>query len=109
MGFLSILFGGGAKTDLPAMIRDGALLIDARSQTEFQGGFIKDAINLPHDVIRTKISAVESDKNRPIVVYCQSGGRSAMAVHALKKEGYVNVENGGGIGKLSRQLEQHHG
>ncbi len=109
MGLLSKLFGGSTKTDLPAMMRDGALLIDARSPPEFQGGSIEGAINLPHDIIGTKISTIESDKNRPIVIYCQSGGRSAMAVHALKKAGYTHVENGGAIEALTRQLEQHHG
>lgn len=106
MGLLSMLFGGGAsKADLPALIRDGALLIDARTPAEFAGGYIDGAINIPHNIVSSKITSIEADKERPIVIYCQSGGRSAKAVGALKKVGYTNVENGGAIGMLSRQIE----
>lgn len=105
MGFLSNLFSGGAsKADLPQLIKDGALLIDARGPQEFAGGHIEKAVNIPHNMIAQKISEHAGDKSRSIVVYCHSGGRSAMAVHALKKAGYTQVENGGGIQMLSRQL-----
>ncbi|MDF7801902.1 rhodanese-like domain-containing protein [Pontiellaceae bacterium B1224] len=105
MGFLSSLFGGGAnKADLPQLIKDGALLIDARGPQEFAGGHIEKAVNIPHNIIAHKIGEHAADKYRPIVIYCHSGARSAMAVHALKKAGYTQVENGGGIHKLSRKL-----
>lgn len=105
MGFWSNLFSGGAsKADLPQIIKDGALLIDARGPQEFSGGHIAGAINIPHNMISHKIGEYAVDKTRPIVVYCHSGGRSAMAVHALKNAGYTQVENGGGFHMLSRQL-----
>ena len=110
MGILTTLFGGGAsKADLPALIRDGALLIDARSPIEFASGSIDGAINIPHNLIVSEIGSVESNKERPVVVYCQSGGRSRMAAGALKNAGYTNVENGGGIKMLLRQLEMSRG
>ena len=106
MGLLSLLFGGGAsKADLPAMIHDGALLIDARSPHEFSGGHIEGAVNIPHHLISEKIAGHETDPSRPIVVYCHSGGRSALAVKALKKAGYQQVENGGAFSMLRRQIE----
>jgi phage shock protein E len=108
MGLFSTLFGG-RNADLPAMIRGGALLIDARTPAEFRSGHIEGAVNLPHNVIGTHISQIEADQSRPIVVYCQSGGRSAMAVGALKRAGYNTVENGGAIARLKRQLEQTNG
>lgn len=105
MGFLANLFSGGAsKADLPQLIKDGALLIDARGPQEFSGGHIEKAVNIPHNMITHKIGEHAAEKSRPIVVYCHSGGRSAMAVNALKKAGYTQVENGGGMQMLSRQL-----
>jgi phage shock protein E len=105
MGLLSILFGGRAnKADLPQLIKDGALLIDARSSQEFAGGHIEGAVNIPHNVMAQTIHTQTTDKNRSIVIYCHSGMRSAMAVAALKRAGYAVVENGGGIEKLRRQL-----
>jgi rhodanese-related sulfurtransferase len=105
MGFFSNLFGGGAsKADLSQLIEDGALLIDARSPQEYAGGHIEGAVNIPHNVIAQTIHTKTSDKKRAIVVYCQSGGRSAMAVTALKRAGYALVENGGAIDMLRRQL-----
>lgn len=105
MGFLSNLFSGGAdKANLPQLIQDGALLIDARGPQEFAGGHIENAVNIPHDRIAQKIGDHEADKSRSIVVYCHSGARSAMAVRALKKTGYTQVENGGGIHALNRRL-----
>lgn len=105
MGFLSNLFSGGAsRADLPQLIKDGALLVDARGPQEFSGGHIEKAVNIPHNIIEHKIGEHAADKAQPIVVYCHSGGRSAMAVRALKKAGYTQVENGGGIHMLQRQL-----
>ncbi|MDF7824358.1 rhodanese-like domain-containing protein [Pontiellaceae bacterium B12227] len=107
MGFWSDLFTGGAsKADLPQMIKDGALLIDARTPQEFAGGHINGAVNLPHNVICGHIEKHSRNKDDSIVIYCQSGARSLMAVRALQKAGYTQVENGGSIGMLSRQLER---
>lgn len=105
MGLLSKLFGGGAeKVDFIELINNGALLIDARTEVEFSGGHIEGAINIPHNIIGQKIGAHENNLERPIVVYCQSGGRSAMAAGALKKAGYKNVADGGGIQALQNEL-----
>ena len=105
MGFWSnLLTGGASKADLPQLIKDGALLIDARSPQEFSGGHIEGAVNIPHTIISHKIGDHAADQSRSIVVYCHSGARSSMAVHALKKHGYTQVENGGAFGMLQRQL-----
>lgn len=105
MGFWSdLLTGGASKADLPQLIKDGALLIDARSPQEFSGRHIAGSINIPHNLCALKIGEHETNKDRSIVVYCQSGGRSFMAVKALRKAGYTSVENGGSIDMLQRQL-----
>jgi rhodanese-related sulfurtransferase len=42
--------------------------------------------------------------DRPIIVYCAAGARSAQAQHFLQNAGYTNVENGGGLSHMMRRL-----
>lgn len=83
------------------LVKDGAILIDARSPSEFKAGHIKGAINIPHSEIENnhkKISELTQDnKTKAIVVYCQSGRRSQIAKEKLKEIGYIKVVNHGGI------------
>ena len=81
-------------------IDSGALLIDVRTQQEFDAGHLDEAILIPFDQIGNRIENVESDKERDIVVYCRSGRRSGIAKETLEKMGYKNVTNGGGLNDL---------
>lgn len=83
-----------------AAIGQGALLVDVRGEQEFQGGHLDGAINIPHDRISQHLGRFGTDKSRPIVVYCLSGGRSALAKAVLTRQGYTQVINGGGYGSL---------
>ena len=105
MGWLSNLFSRGSKPDVAAMVSEGALLLDVRGAEEFATGSIPGAINIPHDQVAARIGAVESNTARPVVVYCLSGGRSAMAVAALQRAGYSTVVNAGGIAEARKVLE----
>jgi phage shock protein E len=107
-GFLANLFSCGAaeKVDLPELVQSGALVIDVRTPGEFSGGAVKGALNIPYDEIARKISNVESDKSRPIIVYCRSGARSGAAKKSLDRAGYTQVVNGGGFSKVRKLLGQ---
>ena len=75
---------------------DGAVLLDVRTSEEYRDGHIDGSVNIPLD----RISSVENtikDKNTPLYVHCYSGIRSGQAVSYLKKIGYENVRNIGGI------------
>lgn len=76
----------------------GATVVDVRSEAEFRGGGYRGAINLPLQVLSAKLDRIP--RNRPVVVYCASGARSAMAVRILKKAGYADVSNAGGLHHL---------
>ena len=104
----NMLFRGGADkdADIPALVKNGALLIDTRTAGEFTGGHIEGAINIPYDIIGNVISNYEADKSRPIVVYCHSGARSASAKKQLQHAGYTYVVNGGGLHHMVRALGQ---
>ena len=55
---------------------DGAVVIDVRTQGEYNQGHLKDAVLIPYDVIKGRINEYVKDKNQKIVVYCRSGRRS---------------------------------
>lgn len=73
-----------------------AVLLDVRSREEYRGGHVPGSVNIDVSEIE-KASSVISDKATPIFAYCLSGSRSGLAVSALKRMGYTNVKNIGGI------------
>lgn len=72
------------------------LLLDVRTQEEYDEGHIPGAVCLPNEEI-TADMPVAFDKSAEIMVYCQSGSRSAEAAEKLKTLGYTNVSDMGGI------------
>ena len=73
------------------------IIIDARTQEEFDQGHIKNAIMIPEYEIEEKAPSLLSDKDQLILVYCRSGRRSKIAAEALVELGYTNVKEFGGI------------
>jgi len=69
------------------------LLLDVRSQGEWDEGHAYGAVHIPHSEITDKAPALLKDKNQEIKVYCRSGGRAGKAKAALEALGYTNVEN----------------
>lgn len=86
------------------------LYVDVRSAGEFAGGHLDGALNVPFDQLSARAAEL-GDASREIVLYCASGGRSAMACVLLKQLGFARVRNGGGIGALSltcgRPIRRH--
>lgn len=73
-----------------------ATVVDVRSSAEYDHGHFPGAINIPFDQVGQRIGDFMEMKT-PIVVYCKSGNRSAMAAHLLKQYGITQVYNGGGL------------
>ncbi len=74
------------------------VLLDVRTQAEYESGHIARAVLLPYDEITAKTAAaIIPAKDATIIVYCRSGRRSAIAVAELKKLGYSKVLDLGGI------------
>jgi rhodanese-related sulfurtransferase len=61
---------------LPALLKEGAQVVDVRSAAEFAGGHALGSVNIPLQEI--DVRAQELDRNRPVIVCCASGTRSAM-------------------------------
>lgn len=81
-----------------------AVLLDVRSPGEFASGHIDGALNVPLDRLAHDIAQAVPDRATPLVLYCQSGGRSGMACQVLRQLGYTQLNNGGGVGALALQL-----
>ncbi len=70
-----------------ALVEQGALLLDVRTPSEFQEGHVPRAMNIPVQELAARLHEVGPTR-RPVVVYCRSGGRSAVATDLLTKAGY---------------------
>ena len=66
-------------------------LVDVREKEEQQKGIIPGAVGIPRGVLELNIDQVTTDKEKPIVLYCGGGSRSALAAQSLKKMGFRNV------------------
>ena len=82
--------------DLETKIKAGARIIDVRTAEEFNEEHYPNALNIPVDQIRQRLTEF-GEKSAPIVVYCVSGARSAFAARLLKSAGYTDVINAGGL------------
>jgi rhodanese-related sulfurtransferase len=81
-----------------------ALLLDVRDTAEVtSGGKLKGALNVSRGMLEfradsgTSYHNPEMRQDRPVVVYCASGGRSALAAKTLQEMGYTEVYNLGGF------------
>ena len=78
-------------------IEEGYIILDVRTQEEYDQGHIPGAIVISHEEIAEKAEEVLTDKDQLILVYCRSGRRSKIAAEALVELGYTNIKEFGGI------------
>ena len=76
---------------------EGYVILDVRTQEEYDQGHIPGAILIPDTEIKAKAENVLADKTQLILVYCRSGRRSKLASEALVELGYTNIKEFGGI------------
>jgi phage shock protein E len=80
------------------MVAEGALLLDVRTPGEYAAGHLEGAVNVPVQVLATRLDELGAHE-RPIVVYCRSGHRSANAAALLRDAGFTDVHD---LGAMSR-------
>lgn len=73
-------------------------LIDVRTKEEFKEGHVKGSVNIPLDTLPNRFQSALPKKDQTIFVICLSGGRASDATAYLKRVGYTNVHNIGGVG-----------
>lgn len=73
----------------------GGALIDVREPGEYLAGHLPGALNIPRGVLEFKIgdNATLANKDLPIVLYCKTGGRAALAAVNLQRMGYQHVRS----------------
>ena len=87
----------GAEAKALMDSESGYIIIDARTQEEYDQGHIPGAILIPEYEIADRAEKELPDKDQLILVYCRSGRRSKIAAKELVKLGYTNVKEFGGI------------
>lgn len=70
----------------------GALLLDVRTPSEFAGGHLEGAVNIPVDELPARKAEITA--GREVVVYCRSGRRSAIAADLLRDAGHKVLDIG---------------
>jgi len=102
MSFFSSLFGGGAEVERAReLLQRGATILDVRSPAEFASGHVDGAVNIPVDVLGSRLAQL-GPKTRPVVLYCRSGARSAAAASMLKQAGYSEIADVGAMSNFPR-------
>src|SRR5688500_16365359 len=88
--------------DVATLVREGAVIVDVRTQQEFQGGHIAGSKNIPLDTVKKELEKLKKI-NKPIVTVCRSGNRSAVARSILSSAG-IKAYNGGPWTDLKSKL-----
>lgn len=85
-------------------LKKGALVIDVRSESEFQERHLPGAMNIPLNRLGEEIARRAPNKEQALLLHCLSGTRSGMGTSVLKKMGYQNVFNLGSYGRAEKIL-----
>lgn len=102
---LSMLIGGPIRQSLLGISsipiaqaiqlvnRQSGIIVDVREPDEFKSGHIPRAINVPLSTLKSRVNELEKYKDKPVIVCCRSGQRSAQAAVSLRKQGFNTVHN----------------
>ncbi len=78
--------------------RNDAVVLDVRTDKEFNEGHIINSIHIPQANVKDRIAELEKYKHKPIIVGCRSGQRSGQVCGKLKKQGFDHIYNlAGGV------------
>lgn len=67
------------------------LILDVRSPREYKNGHVPGAINIPHDMLDSRLVELGSHINKDVVLYCGSGGRVVIAANILRSAGFSRL------------------
>ena len=98
-------FAAFAEDALKTSNDSNSILVDVRSDAEWNDGYIETAIHIPLNELIEKIELIAKNKEQRIYLYCRSGNRSGKAEQALQNNGYINARNIGGINEASSKLQ----
>ena len=83
---------------------DDYKIVDVRTVSEYNSGHIPNAICIPNESIDENVTAILTDKEQTLLVYCRSGNRSKQASQKLAELGYTNIYEFGGVNTWEGEL-----
>lgn len=86
----------GGKKLAPAeavrLINDrDARIVDVRPTADFKKGHLLGALSIPHDKLKDRLTELDKDKSRPVILYCALGGTARESALLLKNAGYTEA------------------
>lgn len=102
MGLLDFLGFGNKSKNIKDFMDRGAIIVDVRTYEEFASGHIQGSKNFPLQTITSKVNEIKK-WNKPVIVCCRSGMRSAQANSILNQRG-IECINGGGWESLQLKI-----
>ena len=101
MGFLDFIFGA-KKRQVETYLKNGAIILDVRTQREWDKGHIENSKHIPLGDLQNHVDELKQ-LNKPFIVCCQSGVRSSKAAKFLNLNN-IEATNGGGWINLNKKL-----
>lgn len=88
---------------LDKLIKNGAVILDVRTEKEYETGHIAGSHNISLGEIRERY--IELDPNKTYITVCSHGLRSVKVEHILKEKGFKKVHNGGAWSDLQKSFD----
>lgn len=85
------------KIELDKDAKEKVLVIDVRPEEEYDQGHLTHAINIPLDDLEEELPRLEEFKEKSIIVYCNTGKKSAQAAQLLLDNGFKDVKDAQGV------------
>jgi phage shock protein E len=79
------------------------LILDVRTLEEYAAGHVAGTVHIPLDQLEQRWQEIAQYRDQPIIVYCRTGRRSAVAIDLLATKGFSRLENGGGVSQMARR------
>ena len=79
--------------EVSELAHEGVSVVDVRESEETATGMLPGATHVPRGYLESRIEGVVPDRTTPVVIYCASGTRSALAAHTLEQLGYDDVRS----------------
>lgn len=102
MGLFDFIFGT-KKHQVQELLDKGAIILDVRTQKEWDNGHIENAKHIPIDDLQNHVEELKN-LDKPIITCCASGVRSAKAAEFLNLNNIVST-NGGGWVSLKKKMK----
>ncbi|HLT32443.1 MAG TPA: rhodanese-like domain-containing protein [Aquaticitalea sp.] len=96
MGIFGFIFGT-KKRQIQELLDKGAIILDVRTQKEWDEGHIENAKHIPLDDLRNHVEELKQI-DKPIITCCASGVRSAKAAEFLSLNNIIATNGGGWLG-----------